>query len=94
MMKKDVALVLSSGGARGLAHIGAILELEAQGYNYYTVLSRVNSIMIRQNSMLMAQMMKPDIPVDIQLSRYSTFDFDKSEKLIAIGQKKTAKALC
>ena len=31
-MSKDVALVLSSGGARGLAHIGAIEELEAQGY--------------------------------------------------------------
>ena len=31
-IKKDVALVLSSGGARGLAHIGAIEELEAQGY--------------------------------------------------------------
>ena len=31
-MKQDVALVLSSGGARGLAHIGAIEELEAQGY--------------------------------------------------------------
>jgi NTE family protein len=27
--KKNVALVLSSGGARGLAHIGAMEELEA-----------------------------------------------------------------
>ena len=34
---KDVALVLSSGGARGLAHIGAIEELENNGY-------RINSI--------------------------------------------------
>ena len=31
-MKKNVALVLSSGGARGLAHIGAIEELERRGY--------------------------------------------------------------
>ena len=31
--KKDVALVLSSGGARGLAHIGAIEVLEEQGYH-------------------------------------------------------------
>ena len=30
---KNVALALSSGGARGLAHIGAIEELEAQGYH-------------------------------------------------------------
>ncbi len=35
--KKDVALVLSSGGARGLAHIGAIEELEAQGYRITSV---------------------------------------------------------
>ncbi len=32
-----VALVLSSGGARGLAHIGAIEELEAQGYKIRSV---------------------------------------------------------
>ena len=31
-MNKNVALVLSSGGARGLAHIGAIEELERRGY--------------------------------------------------------------
>lgn len=32
MKKKNVALVLSSGGARGLAHIGAIEELERAHY--------------------------------------------------------------
>ena len=30
--QRTVSLVLGSGGARGLAHIGAIYELEAQGY--------------------------------------------------------------
>lgn len=34
---KNVALVLSSGGARGLAHIGAIEELERQGYNIRSI---------------------------------------------------------
>ena len=62
-------------------------------FNYYTVLSRVSSIMIRQNSLLMAQLTKPDILVDIQMSRYGGFDFDKSEKLIAIGRKKTREAI-
>ena len=32
MMKKKVALVLASGGARGLAHIGAIEALESRQY--------------------------------------------------------------
>ena len=35
----------------------------------------------------------PDILVDIQMNRYGTFDFDKSEKLIAIGRKKTAQVI-
>ena len=36
-MKKNVALVLSSGGARGFAHIGAIKVLEQQGYRITSV---------------------------------------------------------
>jgi len=32
-MKKRIALVLGSGGARGYAHIGVIEELERRGYN-------------------------------------------------------------
>ena len=34
---KNVALALSSGGARGLAHIGAIEELEARGYQISSI---------------------------------------------------------
>ena len=32
-MKKRIALVLGSGGARGYAHIGVIEELERRGYD-------------------------------------------------------------
>ena len=62
-------------------------------FNYYTVLSRASSLMIRQNSILMTKLMKPDMIVDIQMNRYGTFDFDKSEKLIAIGRQKTLLAI-
>jgi len=31
--------------------------------------------------------------IDIQMSRYGGFDYDKSEKIIAIGRQKTAAAL-
>ena len=62
-------------------------------FNYYTVLSRASSLMIRQNSILMAKLTSPDILVDIQMNRYGTFDFDKSEKLIAIGHQKTSQAI-
>ncbi|HLP95167.1 MAG TPA: patatin-like phospholipase family protein [Saprospiraceae bacterium] len=36
-MKKQIALVLSGGGARGLAHIGIIEELEARGYHIHAI---------------------------------------------------------
>ena len=62
-------------------------------FNHYTMLSRSCSLMIRQNSILMAQLMKPDILVDIQMSRYGGFDYDKSEKIIAIGRRKTQQSL-
>ena len=62
-------------------------------FNYYTVLSHASSLMIRQNSILMAQLMNPDILIDIQMNRYGTFDFDKSEKLIAIGRQKASQAI-
>jgi NTE family protein len=36
-MKQKVALVLSSGGSKGLAHIGVINELEKQGFEISSV---------------------------------------------------------
>ena len=36
-MKKKIALVLSGGGARGLAHIGAIETLESHGYGITSI---------------------------------------------------------
>lgn len=36
-MKKEVALVLSSGGPRGFAYIGAIEELERRGYSITSI---------------------------------------------------------
>jgi len=36
-MRKNVALVLGSGGARGVAHIGVINELIKQGYNITSI---------------------------------------------------------
>ena len=63
-------------------------------FNYLTVLSRTSSLMIRQNSVLMAQLMHPDMLIDIQMSRYGSFDYDKSEKIIALGRLKTSLAIC
>ena len=37
MEKRRAALVLAGGGARGVAHIGAIEELESQGFEVHAV---------------------------------------------------------
>ncbi len=62
-------------------------------FNYITLLSRSSSLMIRQNSKLMTQLMNPDILIDIQMGKYGGFDYDKSEKLIAIGHNKALHAM-
>ena len=63
------------------------------GVNYVSLLARASSLMIRRNSLLMEKICPPDILIDIQLDRYDGLDYDKSEKLVAIGHKKTAKVL-
>ena len=62
-------------------------------FNYYTVLSRASSLMIRQNSILMEQLTHPDILIDIQMTSYGSFDYHKSEKIINLGRIKTALAI-
>ena len=62
-------------------------------FNYYTVLSRTSSLMIRQNSILMERLMKPNILIDIQMSSYGGFDYDKSERIVNLGKKKTDLAI-
>lgn len=62
-------------------------------FNYLTVLSRTSSLMIRQNSILMAKLMNPDMLIDIQMSRYGSFDYHLSEKIISIGRLKTSLAI-
>ena len=44
--KRQVALVLSSGGARGYAHIGAIEELESLGYEIKSVAGASMGVLI------------------------------------------------
>lgn len=62
-------------------------------FNYITMITRTSSLMIRQNSILMTKLTNPEILVDIQMNRYGTFDFDKSERLVAIGRQKTLQAI-
>ena len=68
-------------------------EHDGKSVNYLSLLTRASSLMIRQNSKLMVELMKPDILVEIQMSRYSGTDYDKSEELIEVGRRKTRETL-
>jgi NTE family protein len=61
--------------------------------NYYTLLNRSISIMINRNAQQAMKITPPDILVDIPMNRYSTFDFDKMERISAIGRNKTHAAI-
>jgi NTE family protein len=41
----------------------------------------------------MAELMKPDILVDIQMDKYGVFDFYKSEKIVALGKRNMSRAI-
>ena len=62
-------------------------------FNYFTLLSRSSSIMIRQNARLMAELTHPDLLVDIEMKNIDSFDFNKSERIIEIGRTHARKAL-
>ncbi len=91
-MVKDVALVLDfslsiNHIAKGSRILEAIMEfvpdmpIEDLPIPYCAVATDL------------VEKLKPDVLVDIQMSRYGGFDYDKSEKLIAIGRQKTLQAL-
>lgn len=62
-------------------------------FNYFTLLNRTASIMIHQNAQLSLRLTPPDILLDLPLRRYGGFDYDKSERVIAIGRERMAKVL-
>ena len=62
-------------------------------FNYFTLLNRTASIMIHQNAQLSLRLTPPDILLDLPMRRYGGFDYDKSERIIAIGRERMAKVL-
>ncbi len=62
-------------------------------YTYFSLIDRAMSIQLRRNSLLMKELQKPDVFVDMKFSEYDGSDYDKSEQLIAYGRKCMNKAL-
>ncbi len=62
-------------------------------FNYFSILSRTTELMIRQSSLLMVQLTKPDLMLDIKLDNYTIFDYHKSEMLVNIGRSEAKRIL-
>ena len=96
-VKRD-GMILIDGGVtnpipmnRVVRHEGDILVgIDVSGHDYEAQWRRHHELAEKR---LMAQLMKPDILIDIQMARYGGFDYDKSERLIAIGRQKTLQAI-
>ncbi len=63
------------------------------GPNYITLLTRTISIMLEQNTRQQILLSKPDIVVQIPMTRYGSFDYDKAAQISLIGEQKMRKAL-
>ncbi len=87
-MRKKVSLVLSSGGARGIAHIGIINELEKRGYEICSIAgtsmgSLVGGIYASGNLDILVKWLYSLSAVDI----IKLFDFTLSKNGIVKGDK-------
>ena len=69
------------------------LRPEGLDVNYYTLVSRMISLMIQQNAHQSIKLYRPDIVIDIPMSRFGSFDYDKSEQLVALGRSRMHQAL-
>lgn len=61
--------------------------------NYYTLLSRMYSLMIQQNAAMAVKLYHPDIVVDIAMNQFGSFEYDQVTKISKLGQTKMKKAL-
>ena len=71
----------------------ASLLPEGLDVNYLTITQRMCSLMIQQNAALSVQLYKPDVLVDIPMNRFGSFEYDRVDKISALGRAKMRKAL-
>ena len=69
------------------------LRPEGLDVNYYTLVSRMISLMIQQNARQSIRLHRPDIVMEIPMNRFGSFDYDKSEQIVAYGRARMHQAL-
>lgn len=85
---------IKRNASRSLARriVDAVLP-SVNDINFVSLMSRMSSIMIQQNALMAIRLYKPDILITMPMNRFSSFDYDKMDKIVAIGNSKMDKAL-
>lgn len=74
-------------------NILASLLPEGLDVNYISLVQRMCSLMIQQNAAQSVQLYKPDVLIDIPMNRFGSFEYDRVDKISALGRTKMRKAL-
>ena len=87
-MKKQIALALSGGGARGMAHIGVIRELLSHGFSIHSIAGcSIGSVVGAMYAMGKLQEFTDFILADGAQSVFSQLDFTFSDQGFIKGEK-------
>ena len=84
---------------RSLSHLPSAADIlerlrpDDLDFNYITLIDRAMSITIKQNAKLALQLFQPDITVDLEMTDFDGFDYDKAEQIAKLGQNAMHKAL-
>ena len=74
-------------------NILASLLPEGIDFNYISLIQRMCCLMIQQNAAQSVLLYKPDVLVDIPMNRFGSFEYDRVDKISALGRAKMRKAL-
>ncbi len=71
----------------------ASLLPEGLDVNFVSLLQRMCGLMIQQNAAQSIQLYKPDVLIELPMNRFGSFEYDRVDKISALGKAKMRKAL-
>ena len=71
----------------------SVQNRSSSGNNYFSILSKVSSMILQANAFMAIELYKPDMIINIPRNSAGTFDFHKSEELIKIGELASRKSI-
>lgn len=72
---------------------GNIADEVADSINYISLVTRMTDMMIQHNTVMMTQLIKPDIIAEMPMNQFPTFAFDQTETIIELGRQLMGKAI-